>query len=102
MTIPTSHKACPRRWFATGLACKLIVTMAAMAALRVEPWRLRVFPGTPAGATIDPHGDHRIAMSFAVAGLVADGETAAIGRPGGHQRRQAEMSVTRIARAPRS
>jgi 3-phosphoshikimate 1-carboxyvinyltransferase len=24
------------------------------------------------GARIDPHGDHRIAMAFAVAGLVAD------------------------------
>ncbi len=27
------------------------------------------------GAEIDPHGDHRIAMSFAVLGLVAHGET---------------------------
>jgi len=27
------------------------------------------------GATIDPHGDHRIAMAFAVAGLMADGIT---------------------------
>lgn len=27
------------------------------------------------GAAIDPHGDHRIAMAFAVAGLAADGET---------------------------
>jgi 3-phosphoshikimate 1-carboxyvinyltransferase len=27
------------------------------------------------GARIDSHGDHRIAMSFAVAGLVAEGET---------------------------
>lgn len=31
--------------------------------------------GTLKGATIDPHGDHRIAMSFAVLGLVAEGET---------------------------
>ena len=30
---------------------------------------LRVFPGTPYGATIDPHGDHRIAMAFSVLGL---------------------------------
>ena len=37
------------------------------------PDRLRVFPGAPAGATIDPHGDHRIAMSFAVLGLRAPG-----------------------------
>jgi 3-phosphoshikimate 1-carboxyvinyltransferase len=27
------------------------------------------------GAEIDPHGDHRIAMAFAVAGLVAQGTT---------------------------
>jgi 3-phosphoshikimate 1-carboxyvinyltransferase len=27
------------------------------------------------GAQIDPHGDHRIAMAFAVAGLIAEGET---------------------------
>lgn len=27
------------------------------------------------GARIDPRGDHRIAMTFAVAGLIADGET---------------------------
>jgi 3-phosphoshikimate 1-carboxyvinyltransferase len=33
------------------------------------PDRLRVFPGAPAGATVDPHGDHRIAMSFSVLGL---------------------------------
>lgn len=37
--------------------------------LRVAgPIRLR-------GATIDPRGDHRIAMSFAIAGLLATGET---------------------------
>ena len=30
---------------------------------------LRVYPGTPTGGRIDPHGDHRIAMSFAVLGL---------------------------------
>jgi len=29
--------------------------------------------GNPRGALIDPHNDHRIAMSFAVAGLVAKG-----------------------------
>lgn len=27
------------------------------------------------GAKIDPHGDHRIAMAFTIAGLIADGET---------------------------
>jgi 3-phosphoshikimate 1-carboxyvinyltransferase len=32
------------------------------------PTRLR-------GALIDSHGDHRIAMAFAVAALLADGET---------------------------
>ncbi|MCX6363385.1 MAG: 3-phosphoshikimate 1-carboxyvinyltransferase [Actinobacteria bacterium] len=34
---------------------------------------LRVYPGTPTGGRIDPHGDHRIAMSFAVLGLRAHG-----------------------------
>jgi 3-phosphoshikimate 1-carboxyvinyltransferase len=27
------------------------------------------------GASVDPHGDHRIAMAFAIAALLADGET---------------------------
>jgi len=27
------------------------------------------------GAAVDSHGDHRLAMSLAVAGLIADGET---------------------------
>jgi 3-phosphoshikimate 1-carboxyvinyltransferase len=34
---------------------------------------LRVAPGTPRGAGIDSHGDHRIAMSFAVIGLRVPG-----------------------------
>ena len=34
---------------------------------------LRVFPGTPRGARIDPHGDHRIAMAFSVLGLRVPG-----------------------------
>jgi 3-phosphoshikimate 1-carboxyvinyltransferase len=33
------------------------------------------------GATTDSLNDHRLAMSFAIAGLVADGETS-VGRPG--------------------
>jgi 3-phosphoshikimate 1-carboxyvinyltransferase len=32
---------------------------------------LRIYPSTPTGGRIDPHGDHRIAMSFAVLGLRA-------------------------------
>jgi len=35
------------------------------------PDYLRVYPGLPTGGRIDPHGDHRIAMSFAVLGLRA-------------------------------
>jgi 3-phosphoshikimate 1-carboxyvinyltransferase len=27
------------------------------------------------GASVETHGDHRIAMAFSIAGLVADGET---------------------------
>jgi 3-phosphoshikimate 1-carboxyvinyltransferase len=34
---------------------------------------LRVLPGTPSGGHIDPHDDHRIAMSFAVLGLRVPG-----------------------------
>ena len=37
---------------------------------------MRVFgPTKLRGAAIDAHGDHRIAMAFAVAALLADGET---------------------------
>ena len=32
-------------------------------------------PATLRGATVDSHGDHRLAMALAVAGLVAEGET---------------------------
>jgi 3-phosphoshikimate 1-carboxyvinyltransferase len=39
--------------------------------LRVEGRRA----GKPRGAEIEPHGDHRIAMAFAVAGLAAEGAT---------------------------
>ena len=34
---------------------------------------LRVFPGAPRAGRVDPRGDHRIAMSFAVLGLRAPG-----------------------------
>lgn len=34
---------------------------------------LTIIGGRPSGARIDPHNDHRIAMSFAVAGLVTPG-----------------------------
>ncbi len=30
---------------------------------------LRILPGAPCGGRVDPHGDHRIAMAFAVLGL---------------------------------
>ncbi len=41
---------------------------------------LWVTGGNPAPASIDPHNDHRIAMSFAVAGLATDGQE--INNPG--------------------
>ena len=34
---------------------------------------LRIHPGRPRGATIDSYGDHRIAMSFSLIGLVVPG-----------------------------
>ncbi len=37
------------------------------------PDHLRVFPGAPHGGHVDPHGDHRIAMAFAVLGLRTPG-----------------------------
>ena len=37
------------------------------------PGELRVYPGAPHGAAIDPRGDHRIAMSFSVLGLRVSG-----------------------------
>jgi 3-phosphoshikimate 1-carboxyvinyltransferase len=37
------------------------------------PGFLRVFPGVPHGGRVDPHGDHRIAMAFAVLGLRTPG-----------------------------
>jgi len=37
------------------------------------PDHLRVFPGAPHGGYVDPHGDHRIAMAFAVLGLRTQG-----------------------------
>lgn len=37
------------------------------------PDGLHIVGGNPQGAEIDPHGDHRIAMSFAVAGLRTKG-----------------------------
>ena len=32
-------------------------------------------PAALHGATVDPHGDHRVAMALAIAGLVASGPT---------------------------
>lgn len=44
--------------------------------LRVDetPDGATIFPGALHGGRIDSHGDHRIAMSFAIAAQVADGE----------------------------
>lgn len=37
------------------------------------PDGMTIRPSTPTGATVDPHGDHRMAMSFAVLGLETPG-----------------------------
>jgi 3-phosphoshikimate 1-carboxyvinyltransferase len=49
----------------------------------VEPERdgLVVRGGAPVGATLKSHGDHRIALCAAVAGLAASGETTVRGWP---------------------
>jgi 3-phosphoshikimate 1-carboxyvinyltransferase len=51
--------------------------------IRVEAKRdgLVVHGGEPKGATLKSHGDHRIAMCAAVAGLAAEGETTVRGWP---------------------
>ena len=43
--------------------------------IRTESGRdcIRIHPGTPRGGTVDPHGDHRIAMAFSVVGLRTPG-----------------------------
>jgi len=52
------------------------------ARIEVDGDDLRIHGGTPLrGAPTDSHDDHRLAMTFAVAGLIADGETL-VGRPG--------------------
>jgi 3-phosphoshikimate 1-carboxyvinyltransferase len=45
------------------------------ARIQVEGNTCIIEGGLLKGAVIDPHGDHRIAMSFAVLGTLADGET---------------------------
>lgn len=45
------------------------------ASIQVEDTTCIIEGGLLKGAVIDPHGDHRIAMSFAVLGTLADGET---------------------------
>ena len=42
-------------------------------AVETRPDGLRVTGGRPAGAVVQSHGDHRIAMAFSVAGLAAAG-----------------------------
>ena len=48
---------------------------AMWARIHVEENSCIIEGGLLKGAVIDPHGDHRIAMSFAVLGTLADGET---------------------------
>jgi len=59
---------------------RIAATLAGLRAMGCEveefPDGLRVGgPTQLRGAQINPHGDHRIAMSFAIAGLMAKGET---------------------------
>ncbi|MGZ6967067.1 MAG: 3-phosphoshikimate 1-carboxyvinyltransferase [Acidimicrobiia bacterium] len=49
--------------------------------VETRPDGLVVRGGTPKGATLKSHGDHRIAMCAAVAGLAAEGETTVRGWP---------------------
>lgn len=50
------------------------------ARVEVEPDGMRIWgPVRLKGASIETHGDHRLGMAFAVAGLFADGETTVLG-----------------------
>ena len=49
--------------------------------VETRPDGLVVHGGAPKGATLKSHGDHRIAMGAAVAGLAAEGETTVRGWP---------------------
>ncbi len=49
--------------------------------VETRPDGLVVYGGAPKGATLKSHGDHRIAMCAAVAGLAATGETTVRGWP---------------------
>lgn len=49
--------------------------------VETRPDGLVVHGGAPRGATLKSHGDHRIAMGAAVAGLAAEGETTVRGWP---------------------
>ncbi len=50
--------------------------------MRVDGDDIEIEGGRPlTGIATDTHDDHRLAMTFAIAGLLAEGETA-IGRPG--------------------
>ena len=52
-----------------------IVAGLAQMGIRVDetPSSMTIFPGIPLGATIDPFGDHRIAMAFSIMGLNTPG-----------------------------
>ena len=58
---------------------RIATTSAMLTAMgvEVEDWSdgMRIVGGQPRGATVDSHGDHRLAMSAAVAALAADPES---------------------------
>jgi len=61
-----------------------VATELARLGVGVEEWEdgLRISPGPLRPAVVETYGDHRMAMSFAVAGLAAPGPTVTIADPG--------------------
>ena len=61
-----------------------VATELARLGVGVEEWGdgLRISPGPLRPAVVETYGDHRMAMSFAVAGLAAPGPTVTIADPG--------------------
>lgn len=58
---------------------RIATTTAMLSAMgvQVEEWNdgMRIVGGDPRGATVDSHGDHRLAMAAAVAALATDAES---------------------------
>ena len=61
-------------WAAAFLLAGMVLALVGVQHVHVGDSDLNVVGGTLQGGEVDSHGDHRIAMAFAVASLRAQGE----------------------------